>query len=341
MINKIKLSLYFPIFIVELLFFKIFNIKNSEKTHQILIKFFSISKGKSNHIINYLLSFSKIKNFSIIENVSQNLNLDQKKINNDLIHDGFSLIKDVLKEKKIISIYNKIILTKGKYISELYNSNEDENVNLENPKAVKFKHNSNEIIRISEIQDLLVSNRVLNIVQNYLGYHPIIDYVDCFWTFRSANDQPDKEAAQYWHFDMDRVKFLKLFIFLKDCEINNGPHFYVSGSHITKNIPQQILDLGYTRLDDKIILNNFKKNKIVCITAKKGSFLFEDTIGFHKGTSVKKNSRLLLMIQYSTNLFGSKSPKLFLDKKFWNKNLLLSYKKYPKLFKNFYIAQNF
>ena len=41
----------------------------------------------------------------------------------------------------------------------------------------------------------------------------------------------DSEAAQMFHFDLDRIKWLKFFIYLTDVKINSGPHVYVSGTH--------------------------------------------------------------------------------------------------------------
>ena len=332
----IKLTLYFPIFLFELLLFKLFDIKNNEKTYQTLIKLFSLTRGKSNHIINLFLSFPKIKKNNLeIKDSNEDLNLDEIKIKNNLDKNGYSLEENVLDEKKISEIFNKVLKINGKYMSDNYNSNDQELLNLQNPKAIKFKHDSNELLKISEIQELIVNKKILKIVQNYLDSHPILDYVDCFWTFEDKKKYQDSQAAQYWHFDMDRVKFLKLFIFIKDCDFDNGPHYYISGSHLTQNIPGDLLKPGYQRLEDKMILDNFKKENIKCFTAKKGSFLFEDTIGFHKGTPVKSDSRLLLMIQYSTNLFGSKSQKFNIDKKYFNSHFNYAYENYPLLFKNF------
>ena len=42
------------------------------------------------------------------------------------------------------------------------------------------------------------------------------------------------EAAQLFHFDMDRIRFLKVFIYLTDVGTENGPHVYVRGSHRSK-----------------------------------------------------------------------------------------------------------
>ena len=186
----IKLIFYFPIFLFELLLFKLFDIKNNEKTYQTLIKLFSLTRGKSNYIINLFLSFPKIKknNLEIKKDSNEDLNLDEIKIKNNLDKNGYSFEENVLDEKKISEIFNKVLKINGKYMSDNYNSNDEELLNLQNPKAVKFKHDSNELLKISEIQELIVNKKILKIVQNYFDSHPILDYVDCFWTFEDKKN---------------------------------------------------------------------------------------------------------------------------------------------------------
>ena len=51
------------------------------------------------------------------------------------------------------------------------------------------------------------------------------------------------------------------------------------------------------------------KNEIVTMNAQEGSILIEDTLGLHKGQKLDEGNRLVLQIQYSSNLFGSKEIK--------------------------------
>jgi hypothetical protein len=162
----------------------------------------------------------------------------------------------------------------------------------------------------------------LQVANNYLESAPIIDEFSCWWTFPSK--KPDLNSAQLWHFDMDRPKWLKVFIFLTDCSKNSGPHCYISKTHKNNSIPPEILKGGYSRIDDQLIYKLFSKQDIKTFIAKQGSILFEDTRGLHKGQNVQSGNRLMLMLQYSTAIFGSKSKKMpfpelptkqFLDRK--------------------------
>ena len=66
MIKNLKLILFFPFFLIEILLFKVFKIKNSELSHQALIHLFTITHGYSNNIISKFLSSPK----SVFSNAS-------------------------------------------------------------------------------------------------------------------------------------------------------------------------------------------------------------------------------------------------------------------------------
>ena len=181
------------------------------------------------------------------------------------------------------------------------------NLNISKPEAVAFHYQVSTILSCKEIQNLLINKEILEFVQYYLGSLPIIDLVDCWWSFPTI--KPDKEVAQMWHFDMDRPRWIKVFIFLDDCKINNGPHCFIEGSHKNNKLPYIIRKNGYKRLDDWIVMKYFK-NKIKIFTANKKTILFEDTRGLHKGQRVQSGKRLVLQFQYSSSLFGADTKKI-------------------------------
>ena len=43
----------------------------------------------------------------------------------------------------------------------------------------------------------------------------------------AKSDKVDEHAAQMFHFDMDRPKWLKFFIYINDVNEKNGPHFFI------------------------------------------------------------------------------------------------------------------
>jgi hypothetical protein len=132
--------------------------------------------------------------------------------------------------------------------------------------------------------------------------------VVAMWWSAAMASGPDKQAAQFWHFDMDRIKWLKFFIYLTDVDSDSGPHSFVEGSHRRGGIPDGLLQKGYSRLTDMEVETQYQKNRFIEFAAPRGTILAEDTRGLHKGKHVFKGDRLMLQIQYSNSLFGGEYP---------------------------------
>lgn len=325
------LIFYFPIFFLEIIFFKVFGKENSSKSHQYMIHLFSQFNWE---IIDFLNKFLKLKKININDKIFsshieiENLNM----INDNLNNEGFCKINKTLKKDLIDTLIKTINPLKGKYSGKDYKSKNFEYFDHLNPKATKFSYDSNELIKIHLIQKLAFDRNILNIAQNYLGSLPILDIVTCWWL--SETEYADEVAAQAWHFDLDRPKWIKVFFLLTDCDKNNGGHKFIRKSHISKNIPKEIRDMGYTRLNDELISKYYNKEEIVSFDEKSGAIFFEDTRGLHKGSRLKNKKRLMLQFQYSSSLFGTKHPKIiYPDNAIDEMNFIK--KRYNDLFLNF------
>ncbi|MGI0134339.1 MAG: phytanoyl-CoA dioxygenase family protein [Candidatus Micrarchaeaceae archaeon] len=172
------------------------------------------------------------------------------------------------------------------------------------PKAVRYDFSTGQLLRNADVQNLMADLSLAAVAQDYLGARPIIDVVSMWW-LTSFSENPDAQAAQFFHFDMDRPKWLKFFIYLGDVTTLNGPHMYVAGSHRSGGIPPRLLKKGYARLSDEEVSQSFGQKAITEVVARRGTILAEDTRGLHKGKRVLRGDRLLLQIQYSNSLFGA------------------------------------
>ena len=325
------LVFYFPIFFLEIIVFKFFGKKNSSKSHQYMILLFSIFNWE---IIDFLNKFLKLKKLNINDKIFNShikiKNLDM--INNDLNNEGFCKIDYTLSKEQIDILIKSINPLKGKYSGKDYKSEDFQYFDHSKPKATKFSYDSNELIKIHTIQKLAFDKNILNIAQNYLGSMPILDIVTSWWLSETENS--DEVAAQAWHFDLDRPKWIKVFFVLTDCDENNGAHKFIRKSHISKNIPKEIRGMGYTRLKDELISKYYKKEEIVSFNEKSGAIFFEDTRGLHKGSRLKNKKRLMLQFQYSSSLFGANHPKIiYPDNAIDEMNLIK--KNHNNLFLNF------
>jgi hypothetical protein len=305
-LNKIhKLIDYlidFIFFLRDIFLFKFLK-KNSPRSYKVMLRLFYLTGGFSNDLINFFVSkktFVKKSNNGILSRYSPEELLSYK---NDLNDCGYIILNNAIDSTEIDKLVNDFIKIDGFYLSDKNMNMKKEKLDIKHPAYVKFYYNSQDIINNQHVQKILFDSSLINFAQLYLNSYPIIDNISAWWSFPSSS--PDKNAAQWWHFDLERPKWLKFFFFLTDCTLENGAHCFVKGSHKNNGINWSLRKRGYERLSDQDINNFYPKTDIVDIVAKKGSLLIEDTRGLHKGRHLIKDNRFLIQLQYSSSSFGT------------------------------------
>ena len=177
----------------------------------------------------------------------------------------------------------------------------------ERPAAVRYDYDTDDLLDNPDVQDLLADRSLLKLAEEYLGCQPVADVLSMWW-HTNFHAQPDSEAAQFYHFDMDRIKWLKVFVYLTDVGPANGPHSFVACSHRNGGIPWHMRRKGYVRLDDDEVIGHYGAERCKHVTAPRGSIIVEDTRGLHKGNTVSADPRLVLQLQFSNSLFGGYYP---------------------------------
>lgn len=200
------------------------------------------------------------------------------------------------------------------------------------PDGVRYDFGEQELVNNPLIQKLMADRSFIAVAQNYLQAQPIVDVVAMWWNV--ASPRPDKGAAQYWHFDMDRIKWLKFFVYLTDVGPKNGPHSFVAGSHRSGGIPGNLLQKGYSRLTDEEVSSSYPPDKFIEFTAPRGTVIAEDTRGLHKGKHVTKGDRLIFQLQFSNSLFGGEYPKCTI-RNASNPQLAEMMSNYPRLYSHY------
>jgi ectoine hydroxylase-related dioxygenase (phytanoyl-CoA dioxygenase family) len=170
--------------------------------------------------------------------------------------------------------------------------------------AVRYEYEMMDLAKQPFIQEILAQSFFQTISGTYLQTTPVLDIIQCWW-HTSFGGVPDENAAQKYHFDMDRLKWLKIFIYLNDVEADNGPHCFVRGSHKPGSIPWSILSKGYRRIDDSEVMKFYAKKDEWQFHGKAGTIILEDTRGLHKGLHVHGQSRLMFELQFANSLFGA------------------------------------
>jgi len=201
------------------------------------------------------------------------------------------------------------------------------------PQAVRYDFFEQDVICNPDVQTLMADLSIIVVAQSYLRCQPLAD-VTAMWWNTDYLKEADKAAAQFWHFDMDRIKWLKFFIYLTDVEDYSGPHSFVAGSHRSGGIPRGLLEKGYSRLTDEEVGTYFPPERIVEMVAPRGTVIAEDTRGLHKGKNVLRGDRLMLQLQFSNSLFGGNYPPAWFGDRL-DASLKIMLKTYPRIYANY------
>jgi hypothetical protein len=204
-----------------------------------------------------------------------------------------------------------------------------------NPLAVRYDYDTQDLLDCRQVQSLLSDETFLAIARSYLKATPKADILSMWWHTNFCS-KPDSEAAQYYHFDMDRIKWLKIFIYLTDVGPQDGAHSFIAESHRFRGIPSKFLQRGYVRLSDSEVMEYYGKEREVKFIAPRGSIIIEDTRGLHKGNIVEPtgSSRLLLQLQFSNSLFGAKTPAAKI-RRIIDPNFKASLEKTPGIYRHY------
>jgi len=201
------------------------------------------------------------------------------------------------------------------------------------PEGVRYDFRAQDLIDNPLVQSLMADHSIIAVAQHYLRCEPVVDVVSMWW-HTAYSSEADPDAAQYYHFDMDRIKWLKFFIYLTDVGPENGPHCFVKGSHRTGGIPERLLSRGYARLTDAEVRECYPPDRLIEFTARRGTVIAEDTRGLHKGKHVDAGDRLILQLQFSSSLFGtSYEPARF--SRVTDRQLQAALLSHPRLYANY------
>ena len=149
-----------------------------------------------------------------------------------------------------------------------------------------------DFIRVPAVQKILSESAFHEIAQRYLKCRPILTSAS-MWLDPVYQG---KFEPHVYHYDNDGPGFLKFFIYLSDVDIDSGAHTFIEGSH-RRNKPKEFTRAR--RYDRQELLDHYGAKSEIVFEAPAGTIIAEDTSGFHKGTTLKKDYRLLMQLQYA------------------------------------------
>lgn len=274
---------------------------------------FVLTNGRLNNCISFFIS---ITNPYKKENNTESLLVPNTKVSEivkNINENGYSEFETNLSDEiveKLIEFANtteaNILDTNAKGVKYLSQKSKIDFLNICSPR---YQFEGKELANTPAVQSIIFDPIFTEIAGNYLKCQPILELVTMWWSF-PFNNQATSQAAQMYHFDMDRIKFLKFFFYLTDVHEENGPHCYIKKSHIglSSSVRKD------RRLSDDELKNIFPTDSFKEFTGKKGTILAVDTRGLHKGKPLVKDARLLFQIQFSNSLFGAPYEKMKIEK---------------------------
>lgn len=269
-----------------------------DNIQQLLVESYSKSNGLIQDILHEFLYKECIQpnSNSLIESeifgkVSTN---EIDSIVNMIKHEGYVILPKLVPSEKIEQIKKWSYNIKYNIVDNFEKRYQVDNLNFDNPNCVTANAIENDLLNNAEINNLIFDPVIISIISKYLGIEkPSLIHLCMWWTFKSKNEFASSEAAQLYHYDLDHIKWLKVFFYLTDVGIEQGPHVYIPSSHIAGNKNYHLLERGYSRVSDSE-MQKFQKSSSRKVIGSAGSVIIGDTKCFHKGTPVIKGARLVL-----------------------------------------------
>jgi hypothetical protein len=137
-----------------------------------------------------------------------------------------------------------------------------------------------------------INPRLLDIANAYLEMWSKLEYVDVWYT--PAAGAGERRSSQRWHRDFNDRHLLKAFLYLVDVDEDTGPFEYVPrsapGGELDALWPWRPLGENYPPEDE---LAARIDGRAVTFTAPKGTLIFCNTSGFHRGGFATAKPRAL------------------------------------------------
>jgi len=143
------------------------------------------------------------------------------------------------------------------------------------------------------------SRKLLDIANEYLQLWSKLEYID-LWYSLPVGESAERKASQIWHRDFDDSHLLKVFLYLSDVDERSGPFEYVPGSHPGGQLAgvHPCAPMGVGRISDKELAKYVEVGDIRTFTAPKGTLIFCNTSGLHRGGFAEANPRVLAAVTY-------------------------------------------
>jgi hypothetical protein len=155
-----------------------------------------------------------------------------------------------------------------------------------------------------------LQHSILRLANAYVGMYTHLRYFNVWHNFTTR-----REAAhsQLWHYDHDDAFYVfKVFVLLSDVDEDSGPFTYARGTHTkwtARREPEFVVkDGNAARSTDEQMAKIVPPERWLKGIGPKGTIIFADTRGYHKGGYARKRDRLLYTCVFTSPL-ARRSPE--------------------------------
>ena len=146
--------------------------------------------------------------------------------------------------------------------------------------------------------DACVTRRMLDVANTYVGLWTKLEYVD-LWYAVPQPEQAERVASQRWHRDYNDRRLVKTFLYLVDVDEHTGPFEYVPGSAAEGPYSAVWPWAPYMDAHSQEEFAELVPDAAVrTFTGSKGTLIFCDTSGFHRGGRSTTDPRVLATATY-------------------------------------------
>jgi hypothetical protein len=148
---------------------------------------------------------------------------------------------------------------------------------------------------------LAAGPRLLDLANAYLGLWSKLEYVDLWYT-KPAEAGAERRSSQRWHRDFNDKHLLKVFIYLRDVDEEAGPFEYVPrsapGNELGDLWGWRPMSESYPPQDE--LADRIAGRPVQTFTGPKGTVIFCNTSGFHRGGFATGTPRVLATFTYES-----------------------------------------
>jgi hypothetical protein len=142
---------------------------------------------------------------------------------------------------------------------------------------------------------------MLGIANAYLRMWSKLEYLDVWYSVPQPASA-ERISSQRWHRDYNDKHLLKAFLYLVDVDESMGPFQYVPGSQPGGPYADEWgwKPLGQNYPTEEELESRIPASAVHAFTAPKGTLIFCNTAGFHRGGFSTTDPRVLATVTYSS-----------------------------------------